>query len=87
MARGWGRSEEDLEADKQEQRERARLAQSGSRDALQEAARRRGIELSLANVEQQLASTASPARRAALEAAKRDLIEKLGSAADEPASR
>jgi len=80
MARGWGRSEEDLGADKEAQRERARAA-GGPRAELERAARRRGIELSLAHVEQELAKTEHPARRAMLEAARADLQAKLATLA------
>jgi aconitase A len=78
MARGWGRSEEDLGAEKQQaQEEAARPTARLTREQREEAARRRGIELSLARVEQMLAVTESPARRQALEAARADLRRQL----------
>ena len=82
MARGWGRSEEDLGADKETQRERGKAA-SGPRSELQRAAERRSIELSLSNVEQELAKAEHPVRRAMLEAAKKDLQTRLRGLAPE----
>ena len=76
MARGWGRSEEDLEADK----EHARTERASSRGKRQDAAlesERRTLRLSLARIEEQLARTSSPARREALEAARDDLARRL----------
>jgi hypothetical protein len=60
VARGWGRSEEDLAADKE-----------------QAPARRRGLELSLARVEDLLSKTQNPDRRRALETARAELTERL----------
>ena len=77
MARGWGRSEEDLDAEKEQARE-ARVSGVGSRaDAACEALRR-GLTLSLARIEEQLAGTENAARRQALEAARAELTERLG---------
>ncbi len=81
MARGWGRSEEDLGADKEARRESVPAA-GGPRAELQRAAQRRSIELSLANVAQELSKAEHPVRRAMLEAAKRDLEARLRALAE-----
>jgi hypothetical protein len=76
MARGWGRSEEDLAADK----EQASGDRSSPRGRRRDAARleqMRALELSLARIEEQLRATASPARRKALEAAKAEVARRL----------
>jgi len=77
MARGWGRSEEDVEADKEQDRE----ARGASRSNLPEAERKklkekRTLELSLARIREQLPKVRAE-RRAALEAAKADLERRL----------
>jgi hypothetical protein len=77
VARGWGRSEEDLGAEKEQARE-ARTSASGSRADADGEALRRGLRLSLARIEEQLAGTQNPARRQALEAARAELTERLG---------
>ena len=76
MARGWGRSEEDLAAEKEQSREERGQAGGARADALVES-KRRGLRLSLARIEALLAGTASPARREALEAARAELLERL----------
>ena len=78
MARGWGRSEEELEADKEQEREarsapRSRLTEE-ERAKLQE---RRQVELALARIREQLPKVRSEQRRQALEAAKGDLEKRL----------
>lgn len=79
MARGWGRSEEDLGAEKEHARESAERALARpAPDQAREVARRRSLELSLARVEDLLAKTRSPDRRRALETAKAELLERLG---------
>jgi hypothetical protein len=79
MARGWGKSEEDLGAEKEHARESAEKASARpSRQHAQEAARRRSLQLSLARIEDLLAKTDSPERRRALETAKAELLERLG---------
>ena len=79
MARGWGKSEEDLGAEKEHAREAAEQAAARpSPEQGQEAARRRSLELSLARIDDLLAKTESRERRHALEAAKVELIERLG---------
>ncbi len=87
MARGWGKSEEDVEADKEhdrEAREKATAAARPSREYADRLARRRSLELSLARIEDLLAKTQNPDRRAALEAARAELSERL---AEPPPSR
>jgi hypothetical protein len=76
MARGWGRSEEDLGAEKEQAREdRGRSGGSRSDAALE--AKRRSLRLSLARIDEQLGKTTSPSRRQALEAARAELLETL----------
>lgn len=79
MARGWGRSEEDLGAEKEHAREAAdKSAARPSSSHAREAGRRRSLELSLKRIEDLLSKTESPERRSALEAAKAELLERLG---------
>ncbi|HEY4228822.1 MAG TPA: hypothetical protein VGO79_01555 [Thermoanaerobaculia bacterium] len=78
MARGWGKSEEDVGADKEHAREAAeKSAARPSRRHAAEAARRRSLELSLARIDDLLRKTASEPRRHALEAARAELLERL----------
>ena len=78
MARGWGKSEEDVGAEKEHDREaRERAAARPSREYADRLARRRSLELSLARIEELLAKTQNPDRRAALEAARTELTERL----------
>jgi len=82
MARGWGKSEEDQGADREQARQEAnRAADIVARVATKEAGRRRGIEMSLARIEEELRGTESPNRRKALEAAQAELRAQL----DKPA--
>lgn len=77
MARGWGKSEEDLPAEKESAREERSAASDAARRAdARVRAERHAIELSLARISDQLARTTNPDRRAALEAAKLELEEK-----------
>lgn len=76
MARGWGKNEEDLAAEKEQAREERGRAAGSKSDALLEA-RRRSLKLSLARVQELLEATKSPARRQALEAAREELLERL----------
>jgi len=76
MARGWGRSEEDLGAEKEQARE-ARTSGAGSRADAEREALRRSLTLSLARIEEQLARTTHPDRRRALESARVELRERL----------
>ncbi len=74
MARGWGKSEEDLPAEKESAREERSAAPDAARRAdARLRAERHAIELSLARIADQLARTKNPERRAALEAARADL--------------
>lgn len=78
MARGWGKSEEDLGAEKEHAREGAeKAAARPSRTRAEEMARRRSLELSLARIEDLLGKTANPARKSALETARAELMERL----------
>ena len=78
MARGWGRSEEDLGAEKEAAREAAQKAAARpDRAHAEELVRRRSLELSLARIEDLLGKTENPARRAALETARAELQERL----------
>jgi hypothetical protein len=78
VARGWGKSEEDLGADKEHAKEaNEKSAARPSRSHAEQIARRRGLELSLARVEDLLAKTENPARRSALETARAELLERL----------
>jgi hypothetical protein len=78
MARGWGKNEEDLQAEKESANAERSAATGASRriDALRKN-ERHAIELSLARVAEQLARTTNPERRSALEAARAELEEKL----------
>lgn len=80
MARGWGTSEEDQAAEKEHAREAAeKAAARPSRSHAELMARRRGLELSLARIEDLLRKTENPARRTALETARSELLERLAS--------
>ena len=61
MARGWGKSEEDMEAEKEHAREAAeRAAARPSREAAERLSRRRSLELSLARIEDLLGEDREP---------------------------
>lgn len=80
MARGWGKSEEDLGAEKEHAREAAeKAAARPSRQAAEQLSRRRSLELSLARIEDLLGKTENSERRHALETAKAELLERLDS--------
>ena len=80
MARGWGRSEEDQGAEKEHAREAdAKATARPSRSHAEQIARRRGLELSLARIDDLLAKTDNPSRRSALETARTELLERLNS--------
>ena len=88
MARGWGKSEEDLGAEKEHAREAAeKAAARPSRAHAEKVARRRSLELSLARIEDLLRKTENPARRSALEAARAELLERAPSASPSPPAR
>jgi hypothetical protein len=78
MARGWGKNEEDLQADKESARdEKSAVSDAARRADARRKVDRHAIELSLARIAEQLAKTNHPERREALEAARRELEEKL----------
>ena len=78
MARGWGKSEEDVGAEKEHDREaRDKASARPSREYAERLARRRSLELSLARIEELLAKTQNPDRRAALETARAELTERI----------
>jgi hypothetical protein len=78
MARGWGRSEEDLEAEKEQSRqERANPAGRRSAAETKRLTERRSLELTLARIREQLPKVRSSERRRALESAKADLEARL----------
>jgi hypothetical protein len=78
MARGWGRSEEDLEAEKEQSRQE-RANPAGRRPAAEtkRLTERRSLELALARIREQLPKVRSAQRRRALESAKTDLEARL----------
>jgi hypothetical protein len=84
LARGWGRSEEDLAAEKEAAKDEERQRGQPHGPSADEAGRQakiHGIDLSLARIAEQLSRTAHPERRKALESARNDLTkerEKLG---------
>jgi len=85
MARGWGRSEEDLGAEKEHAKEASRSAAGGAARAdARVQAEARSIRLSLARVDDQLSRTTNENRRKALEIARRELTDRLA-ALDVPA--
>ena len=84
MARGWGKNEEDLGAEREHAREAAaKDAARPPRPVAGEIARRRSLELSLARIDELLEKTQNPDRRRALETARAELLERI--AQDEPA--
>jgi hypothetical protein len=88
VARGWGKSEEDLGADKEHAKEaNEKSAARPSRSHAEQIARRRGLELSLARVEDLLAKTENPARRSALETARAELLERLNATPESSETR
>ena len=76
MARGWGRSEEDLAAEKEQAREEKGSSGGKRRDSGLET-QRRTLRLSLARIEEQLAKGLADARRQALEAAREEIRKRL----------
>ncbi len=80
MARGWGRSEEDQEADREQARQDRK--QPGVRRPEAETRRlaeRRSLELALARIREQLPKVWNPERRLALETAQQELEKRLES--------
>jgi hypothetical protein len=83
MARGWGRSEEDQGAEKEQAKEARGSAVGASHDAVA-AGKRRSLELSLARIEDLLSKTTNPARRDALESARTEIQERLAGVPSHP---
>jgi hypothetical protein len=79
MARGWGRSEEDLGAEKEQAVEEKGAGSSLRRPDAEATAARRRLEMTLARIEEQLAKNPSPVRRQALETARSELLARLPS--------
>jgi hypothetical protein len=78
MARGWGKNEEDLQADKESARdEKSAVSDAARRADARRKVERHAIEMSLTRVAEQLGKTTHPERRDALEAARRELEQKL----------
>ena len=78
MARGWGRSEEDLGAEKEQAAEEKSEGSGARRPDAEAAAARRRLEMALARIEEQLAKNPSPVRRQALEMARAELLARTG---------
>ncbi|HYV42862.1 MAG TPA: hypothetical protein VEO02_13815 [Thermoanaerobaculia bacterium] len=79
MARGWGRSEEDLGAEKEQAVEEKGAGSSVRRPDADATATRRRLEMTLARIEEQLAKKPSPVRRQDLETARSELLARLPS--------
>ena len=77
MARGWGRSEEDLQAEKEQATEEKGSGSGVRRPDAEAAAARRRLEMTLARIDEQLAGNPSPVRRQALEAARSEVLARL----------
>jgi hypothetical protein len=78
MARGWGRSEEDLEAEKEQSRqEKANPSGRRSPAETKRLNERRSVELALARIREQLPKVLNKERRVALEAAKAEFETRL----------
>ena len=82
MARGWGRNEEDLAAEKELAKEARGSASGGAKKDSDRRTQAHGIRLSLARIEDQLAHTSNDARRRALESARRELSDRLAGLED-----
>lgn len=80
MARGWGRSEEDQEADREQAREdRSQRGVRRPEAETKRMAERRSLELALARIREQLPKVQNPERRRALETARQELEQRLES--------
>ncbi|HJW14974.1 MAG TPA: hypothetical protein VJ776_09765 [Thermoanaerobaculia bacterium] len=77
MARGWGRSEEDLEADKEQAREIREPRGSRPEAEARRIRERRSLDLALARIREQLPKVTNPDRRRALETARAELEKRL----------
>ena len=76
MARGWGRNEEDLAADKEQAKSERERSEGSRADAVLEG-KRRSLGLSLARIDEQLSRTTNAVRRQALASARTELVERL----------
>jgi hypothetical protein len=79
MARGWGRSEEDLGAEKEQAVEEKGAGSSIRRPDAEAVAALRRLEMTLARIDEQLARDPSPVRRQALETARSEILARLSS--------
>ena len=79
MARGWGRSEEDQEAEKEQAVEEKGAGGSVRRPDAEAIAARRRLEMTLARIDEQLARDPSPVRRQALEMARSEILARMPS--------
>jgi hypothetical protein len=79
MARGWGRSEEDLGAEKEQAVEEKGAGSSLRRPDAEAVAARRRLEMTLARIDEQLSRDPSPVRRQALEMARSEILARLSS--------
>ncbi len=79
MARGWGRSEEDLGADKEQAVEEKSAGSGARRPDAEAASARRRLEMTLSRIDEQLAGRPSPVRRRALETARMEVLAQLHS--------
>jgi hypothetical protein len=77
MARGWGRNEEDLGAEKEQAVEEKGAGSSVRRPDAEATAARRRLEMMLARIDEQLARDPSPVRRQALETARSEILARL----------
>ena len=84
MARGWGRSEEDLGAEKEHAREARQSATGGAKLEAKSRAEAHSLRLSLARIEDQLKNVTNPARRRALETAREELRARLSAVEPKP---
>jgi hypothetical protein len=79
MARGWGRSEEDLGAEKEQAVDDRGAGPSIRRPDAEVTAARRRLEMALARIDEQLARDPSPVRRQALEMARSEILARMSS--------
>ena len=86
MARGWGRNEEDLGAEKEHAKEARRAASGGAKLEAKNRAEAHSIRLSLARIEDQLKKVTNEARRRALESARDELRARLSVIEPKPPS-
>jgi hypothetical protein len=84
MARGWGRSEEDLGAEKEHAKEARRAASGGAKLEAKTRVEARSVRLSLARIEDQLKKVTNPGRRRALETAREELRTRLSALEPNP---